>query len=496
MGIREGNASVSVWQVVKRATSLDVARDGATPDLVVACAKENAPLGLVGWRHWQDWVTTPEQLNPAAGLTMLQWMECRPSAPASLVKTEVAKAVLRWQAEHPGEKLARKKRTELTADVKHALIERAQPSYRGFEIAWLEAAAAPGALILSTAVSAAACATLSHEAQVQLGLQLKHESCEQAVRAAGLDDRNWRPASFGTTPGLAADGQGELFADDCWHDFLTLLFFQALKSEKFPVRMDGDAPLVFRAGSSGRKLTLKKWFDQEAAVFGALGRGAKLEKMRIKIEVAGENNLPMVVSADVQAGELDLRGCKVHGVPKDELDLGRQVRIRVQALQEAWRVVGKALVTYADIRSHAQRWEHEVESLKRWIAAGELGEAAEKSSTQRRKGQTEGAETNGQDGQDGPAPTTVNITAATAAAVDETLVQQAMEIIQATGRASVSTVQRRLKLGYTAAANIMDVLEERGILGKAKGVEPREIHADKLAKALKKKPEKKKGGRT
>jgi len=39
-------------------------------------------------------------------------------------------------------------------------------------------------------------------------------------------------------------------------------------------------------------------------------------------------------------------------------------------------------------------------------------------------------------------------------------------------------MQRRLRLGYTRAARIMDELERRGIVGPGKGAEPREILID------------------
>jgi S-DNA-T family DNA segregation ATPase FtsK/SpoIIIE len=61
---------------------------------------------------------------------------------------------------------------------------------------------------------------------------------------------------------------------------------------------------------------------------------------------------------------------------------------------------------------------------------------------------------------------------------DEELVEQAIEVIRQTNRASVSILQRRLRIGYTRAARIMDVLEERGIVGPNKGAEPRDILMD------------------
>jgi S-DNA-T family DNA segregation ATPase FtsK/SpoIIIE len=61
---------------------------------------------------------------------------------------------------------------------------------------------------------------------------------------------------------------------------------------------------------------------------------------------------------------------------------------------------------------------------------------------------------------------------------DEELVEQCMEVIRQTNRASVSVLQRRLRIGYTRAARIMDLLEERGVVGPNRGAEPREILMD------------------
>jgi len=61
---------------------------------------------------------------------------------------------------------------------------------------------------------------------------------------------------------------------------------------------------------------------------------------------------------------------------------------------------------------------------------------------------------------------------------DDELLTQAVEIIRETQRASTSSLQRRLRIGYTRAARIMDILEERGIVGEPRGSEPREILVD------------------
>ena len=61
---------------------------------------------------------------------------------------------------------------------------------------------------------------------------------------------------------------------------------------------------------------------------------------------------------------------------------------------------------------------------------------------------------------------------------DEELVVKCLEIIRQENRASTSMLQRRLKLGYTRAARVMDILETRGIVGPKDGARDREILVD------------------
>ena len=61
---------------------------------------------------------------------------------------------------------------------------------------------------------------------------------------------------------------------------------------------------------------------------------------------------------------------------------------------------------------------------------------------------------------------------------DEELVVKCLEIIRQENRASTSMLQRRLKLGYTRAARVMDILEARGIVGPKDGARDREILVD------------------
>ena len=58
---------------------------------------------------------------------------------------------------------------------------------------------------------------------------------------------------------------------------------------------------------------------------------------------------------------------------------------------------------------------------------------------------------------------------------DEEIIQKCIDVIRVEEKASVSLMQRRLRLGYTRAARIMDELEDRGLVGPSRGAEPREI---------------------
>ena len=63
-------------------------------------------------------------------------------------------------------------------------------------------------------------------------------------------------------------------------------------------------------------------------------------------------------------------------------------------------------------------------------------------------------------------------------AEDEELVEKCLEVMRQEKKASTSLFQRRLRLGYTRAARILDILEARGYVGPGEGAKPREILRD------------------
>lgn len=60
-------------------------------------------------------------------------------------------------------------------------------------------------------------------------------------------------------------------------------------------------------------------------------------------------------------------------------------------------------------------------------------------------------------------------------AEDDELYEEARGLVMQAGKASTSYLQRRLRLGYARAARLMDILEERGVVGPADGSKPRDV---------------------
>ncbi len=59
---------------------------------------------------------------------------------------------------------------------------------------------------------------------------------------------------------------------------------------------------------------------------------------------------------------------------------------------------------------------------------------------------------------------------------DEEILQKCIDVIVQEQKASTSLLQRRLRLGYTRAARMVDILEQRGVVGPADGARPREVY--------------------
>jgi len=61
------------------------------------------------------------------------------------------------------------------------------------------------------------------------------------------------------------------------------------------------------------------------------------------------------------------------------------------------------------------------------------------------------------------------------------LYREAVKIVVSTRQASVSMIQRKLRVGYTRAARMVDIMEEEGIVGPPNGAKPREILIDDVS---------------
>lgn len=58
---------------------------------------------------------------------------------------------------------------------------------------------------------------------------------------------------------------------------------------------------------------------------------------------------------------------------------------------------------------------------------------------------------------------------------DDELYEDAKEAVLEAGKASTSYIQRKLRIGYSRAARLIDMLEEKGVIGPANGAEPRKV---------------------
>jgi S-DNA-T family DNA segregation ATPase FtsK/SpoIIIE len=61
---------------------------------------------------------------------------------------------------------------------------------------------------------------------------------------------------------------------------------------------------------------------------------------------------------------------------------------------------------------------------------------------------------------------------------DDALLDEAINVVISTGMASASGLQRRLRIGFTRAGRLVDMMEKAGIIGPADGAKPREILVD------------------
>lgn len=59
--------------------------------------------------------------------------------------------------------------------------------------------------------------------------------------------------------------------------------------------------------------------------------------------------------------------------------------------------------------------------------------------------------------------------------VDDVLFEKAVRLVVSTGHASASLLQRRMRIGYARSSRLVDIMEQRGIVGPQDGAKPREV---------------------
>jgi S-DNA-T family DNA segregation ATPase FtsK/SpoIIIE len=66
--------------------------------------------------------------------------------------------------------------------------------------------------------------------------------------------------------------------------------------------------------------------------------------------------------------------------------------------------------------------------------------------------------------------------------IDDEMFEKALDFVLSTKYASASMLQRKLRIGYTRAARLVDMMEERGYVGPADGSRPREVYTVPLSR--------------
>jgi len=67
---------------------------------------------------------------------------------------------------------------------------------------------------------------------------------------------------------------------------------------------------------------------------------------------------------------------------------------------------------------------------------------------------------------------------------EDTLYEEAKKLVIESKKASASLLQRRLRVGYARAARLIDMLEERGVVGSGEGAKPREVYGEVEAETM------------
>jgi len=58
--------------------------------------------------------------------------------------------------------------------------------------------------------------------------------------------------------------------------------------------------------------------------------------------------------------------------------------------------------------------------------------------------------------------------------------EEAVTLVTRTGQASISMIQRKLKVGYNRAARMVETMEKEGVVGPSDGIKPRNVYAKNM----------------
>lgn len=215
--------------------------------------------------------------------------------------------------------------------------------------------------------------------------------------------------------------------------------------------------------------------DELADLMAAHGRDVEAAIVRLA-QMARAVGIHLIVSTQRPSVEVITGLIKANITTRMALQVASQIDSRtILDNAGAERLLGNGDMLYQSGDSNAKLrrvqgafvTEQEVKDVVRFVAkqGEELGEMKEKNGTETTSSLSiptddviSGASRGGDDDDAG----------------DE-LFGEAKEVVVQAGKASASLLQRRLKVGYARAARLLDLLEERGIIGPGDGAKPRDV---------------------
>lgn len=505
-GLGKGNVGFTVLRVVggPPENADELMRPKALPKLPAEGTE--AVEGWTGWRHVRDLEFSNESLRRGGYFTGML-VQAVKKIPPSTMDAEVSLRIAALLKESGRAYLNQKQRKEIHDEVRDQLLPEMPWTYKGVEFVWL-----PTGYIFVTATSVTAVD--------RFVLALLHTFNYSAVaveprnlaRMLGFQADQWKPACLA--------GQGDLFAiESAGREFLMWLWYCHEAGGKDEARilegcaefmMEGPFTLVF----DDRKTTVKQGDVQKAReTVSALRSGKVLQKCKLAL-VKGEEVWSFGFDADTFA----FRSMKLPQTVN--FDMHGKFAERIVHMMTFFELFAGLFGVFCILRSSSEHWESQVWRMRRWIRnkstenrveeqaedakeiLGDMDVLLGKIAGQRKSagGNTASISMITPDGEEvvlGVGSTVAaagkamkqaakeliqenqkKLEALGADVTEDEIVEQAKAIIRETGRASTSSIQRRLRVGYTKAARIMDILEERGIIGPPSGTGPREVLVD------------------